>query len=125
MLFRSVMNLRPVAFRYKQADETGGHPLQYGLIAEEVAKVAPDLVQYDKAGKPFTVRYHLLTPMLLSELQKQHKEVKALRAELAAQKAKVAKLERVQSQQLADLVKQVAELRATQRKGKTSLAGLH
>ena len=66
-----VLNLRPVAFRYKQADESGAYPLQYGLIAEEVAKVFPDLVQYDKEGKPFAIYYNLLTPLLLGEVQQQ------------------------------------------------------
>ena len=69
-----LMQLRPVTFRYKEAAENGAHPVQYGLIAEEVAKVYPELVQYDKAGKPFTIYYHLLTPMLLNELQKAHRQ---------------------------------------------------
>jgi len=56
------MNLHTVAFRYKNTAEDGTHPLQYGLIAEAVARVYPELVQYDQAGKPFTVYYHLLTP---------------------------------------------------------------
>jgi len=75
-----LMDLRPVTFRYREAAEDGTHPLQYGLIAEEVAKVYPDLVQYDKQGKPFTIYYHLLTPMMLNELQKAHQEIAALKA---------------------------------------------
>ena len=75
-----LMDLRPVTFRYKEASSDGTHPIQYGLIAEEVAKVYPDLVQYDKDGKPFTVYYHLLTPMMLNELQKAHQEIKSLKA---------------------------------------------
>ena len=78
-----LLQLRPVTFRYKTADETGAHPVQYGLIAEEVAKVFPDLVQYDKAGKPFTVRYHLLTPMLLNELQKANGKVQAMNSKFS------------------------------------------
>ncbi|MBC7882555.1 MAG: tail fiber domain-containing protein [Anaerolineae bacterium] len=78
-----LMKLRPVTFRYKEAAENGTHPLQYGLIAEEVAKVYPELVQYDKDGKPFTVYYHLLTPLLLSELQKEHRQNASQQAELA------------------------------------------
>ena len=89
-----LLQLRPVTFRYKTADETGAHPVQYGLIAEEVAKVFPDLVQYDKAGKPFTVRYHLLTPMLLNELQKEKSTRKAETTTLkAAYNAKISTLE--------------------------------
>jgi hypothetical protein len=47
-----LMKLRPVTFRYKQAQEDGSHPLQYGLVAEEVADVNPGLVQFDKDGQP-------------------------------------------------------------------------
>jgi len=76
-----LMDLRPVSFRYKDASDDGTHPTQYGLIAEEVAKVYPDLVQYDKQGKPFTVYYHLLTPMMLNELQKAHQEIQSLKVD--------------------------------------------
>ena len=79
-----LLKLRPVTFRYKSADSKGGHPLQYGLIAEEVAKVFPDLVQYDKQGKPFTIYYHLLTPMLLSELQKANSKIQAMNRKVEA-----------------------------------------
>ena len=119
-------------FRSKEADETGKHPLQYGLIAEEVAKVAPDLVQFDKTGKPFTVRYHLLTPMLLSELQKAHrranaqiKEMAKMKSQLAKQSAELAQLKQVQAKQIADLARQVAELKTTRQEGKPSLTRLH
>ena len=62
-----IYNLRPVTFVYND-DETD--TLQYGLIAEEVNQVFPQLVVYDEEGKPFTVRYHLLPQLLLNELQK-------------------------------------------------------
>ena len=55
----------------------GSHSLQYGLIAEEVAKVYPEMVAYDKDGQPYTVKYQLLAPMLLNEFQKQHAVVTA------------------------------------------------
>jgi hypothetical protein len=84
-----LMDLRPVAFRYKEAAEDGSHPIQYGLIAEEVAKVYPDLVQYDKQGKPFTVYYNLLTPMMLNELQKAHHQLAAQQTEFGSLKATV------------------------------------
>jgi hypothetical protein len=107
-----LMNLRPVTFRYKKAAESGAHPLQYGLIAEEVAKVYPDLVQYDKAGKPFTIYYHLLTPMLLNELQKAHRqaaaqqnEIALLRRENADVKSELASLKLTQQQQTRILAK--------------------
>jgi hypothetical protein len=68
---KKLLLLRPVTFRYKQAQNDGSHPLQYGLIAEEVADVYPDLVQYDsKTGEPNTALYHVLPAMLLNEFQK-------------------------------------------------------
>ena len=84
-----LMDLRPVTFRYKEAARDGTHPIQYGLIAEEVAKVYPNLVQYDKQGKPFTVYYNLLTPMMLSDLQKAHHQLTAQQAEFGSLKATV------------------------------------
>jgi len=65
-----LLALRPVVFRYKPAVQEGERPLEYGLIAEEVAEVFPDLVVYDEQGEPFTVKYHLLSSMLLNELKK-------------------------------------------------------
>jgi hypothetical protein len=64
-----LLELRPVTFTYK-TDET--KLKQYGLIAEEVYDIYPDLVQLDENNQPVTVRYHLLTPMLLNELKKQN-----------------------------------------------------
>ena len=60
--------LRPVSYRYR-ADIDRSSVLQYGLIAEEVALVAPDLVVLDDAGRPYTVKYELLVPLLVSEVQ--------------------------------------------------------
>ena len=66
-----LMKLRPVTFRYN-SDPSGA--LQYGLVAEEVAKVYPELVVYGPDGKVMTVRYSMLSAMLLNELQKQTRE---------------------------------------------------
>jgi endosialidase-like protein len=77
-----LMRLRPVVFRYKRdLDPTG--LVQYGLIAEEVAEVYPDLVAYGKDGQPEAVRYHLINPLLLNEVQKQHRMIEELGARLA------------------------------------------
>ena len=79
-----LMRLRPVAFRYKpQLDPMG--LAQYGLIAEEVANVYPDLVVYDREGRPETVRYHLVNALLLNEVQKQHRTAEAQERTIAAQ----------------------------------------
>jgi hypothetical protein len=67
-----LLALRPVVFRYKAEVQSAERLLEYGLIAEEVAEVFPDLVVHDEEGKPFTVKYHLLSSMLLNELQKLH-----------------------------------------------------
>jgi hypothetical protein len=79
---RGVRRLRPVTFRYKGAPATGSRTLEYGLIAEEVAEIQPDLVVYSRTGEVATVQYHKLVPMLLNELQKQHREVAELKARL-------------------------------------------
>jgi hypothetical protein len=67
-----LLRLRPVTFRYKQPIKDGSKPLDYGLIAEEVGEVYPDLVVKNADGEVETIQYHKLTPMLLNELQKQH-----------------------------------------------------
>jgi hypothetical protein len=89
---RDLMKLRPVTFHYKAPYDDGTHLLQYGLIAEEVAQVYPDLVQYDDKGKPFTVRYQALNTMLLNELQKQQ-------TQLAEQEARIQRLEALLTRQ--------------------------
>jgi hypothetical protein len=69
---QGLMRLRPVAFRYKKPFDDGTKPIQYGLIAEEVAEVYPDLVARSADGQIETVKYQLLDPMLLNEVQRQH-----------------------------------------------------
>jgi len=76
-----LMALRPVTFRYKPELDPKGLA-QYGLIAEEVAEVFPDLVVYDKDGRPETVRYHVLIPMLLNEVQKDRRTISDLTSRL-------------------------------------------
>ena len=68
----AVLSLRPVTFHYKT--DAKGTP-QFGLIAEEVAKVNPALVLPDKEGKPYTVRYDAVNAMLLNEFLKEHQKV--------------------------------------------------
>jgi Chaperone of endosialidase len=87
-----LMRLRPVAFRYKpEFDPTG--ELQYGLIAEEVAEVYPDLVTLDREGRPEGVRYHLIAPLLLNEVQKQRRTIESQQGEIEELKARLAALE--------------------------------
>jgi hypothetical protein len=80
-----LLRLRPVTFRYKKPYEDGSKPLDYGLIAEEVAEVYPDLVVRGKDGQIETVQYQKLTPMLLNEVQKQNETIRQLETQLAEQ----------------------------------------
>ena len=88
-----LMKLRPVTFFYKPQYDDGSHTLQYGLIAEEVAKVYPDMVAYDKDGQPYTVKYQYLAPMLLNELQKQHVVVAAQQTVIQIQQEQIAEMQ--------------------------------
>ena len=87
-----LFQLRPVTFRYKQPYADGSKPLDYGLIAEEVAKVYPDLVVTDAKGQIQTVQYQKLTPMLLNEVQKQHEQMDQQSATIQALQAQVDEL---------------------------------
>ncbi len=93
-----LLDLRPVTFRYKQEQTlpSGGQvPPEYGLIAEEVAEVFPDLVVYDEKGQPFTVKYHEMAPMLLNEMKKQRRSIAKLEAQqqtIEAQQQEIAAL---------------------------------
>jgi hypothetical protein len=71
----AILSLRPVTFHYKT--DTKGTP-QFGLIAEEVAKLNPDLVVRDKNGEIYTVRYDAVNAMLLNEFLKEHRKVEQL-----------------------------------------------
>ena len=77
----AILSLRPVTFHYKT--DTTGTP-QFGLIAEEVAKVNPALVLPDKQGKPYTVRYDQVNAMLLNEFLKEHRKVEQQRKDFEA-----------------------------------------
>jgi len=94
----AVLALKPVTFRYKHELDPDGIP-QFGLVAEEVAKVNPALVARDAEGKVYTVRYEAINAMLLNEFIKEHQKVQRLEAALAAVnerlKAQDAKIDKV------------------------------
>jgi Chaperone of endosialidase len=78
----SILALKPVSFRYKiHKDMTP----QFGLIAEQVAEINPNLVIYDADGKPYTVRHDAVNAMLLNEFLKEHSKVEKLEATVAQQ----------------------------------------
>jgi len=87
-----LMRLRPVTFRYIQPYVDGSKPLQYGLIAEEVAEVYPDLVAHSADGQIETVKYQVLDPMLLNEVQRQQAEIQDLQERLSKMKATLASM---------------------------------
>ncbi|MGH7637930.1 MAG: tail fiber domain-containing protein [Gemmatimonadaceae bacterium] len=91
---RTLFSLRPVSFRYRPEIDRSGS-LQYGLIAEEVDRVAPHLIERDSTGRPYTVRYHLLVPMLLNELQLLERHRQVQEARLAEYERRLARLEAV------------------------------
>ena len=81
--------LKPVTFRYKKELDPAGIP-QFGLVAEDVAKVNPDLVARDEDGKPYTVRYEAVNAMLLNEFLKEHRTVQQQQATITQLKAAAA-----------------------------------
>jgi hypothetical protein len=94
----SILALKPVTFRYKKEIDAKGIP-QFGLVAEEVEKVNPDLVVHGTDGKTYTVRYEAVNVMLLNEFLKEHrnvqeqqKEIEALRTELKEQASQIQKV---------------------------------
>jgi len=94
----ALYQLKPVTFHYKK-EINRTQALSFGLIAEEVAEVNPDLIVRDSAGKPETVRYEGVNAMLLNEFLKEHrtvqeqqKEIDVLRAELKEQRALIQKV---------------------------------
>ncbi len=88
----NLMQLRPVTYLYRPEYDKGQRSLQYGLIAEEVARVYPDLVAYEPDGTPLTVNYQNLSAMLLNEFQKQHAVVTAQQQQMLAQQHEIESL---------------------------------
>ena len=82
----AILALKPVSFHYKT--DRKGTP-QFGLIAEEVAKVNPDLVVRDRKGEIYSVRYEAVNAMLLNEFLKEHKTVQELESVVALQQKQI------------------------------------
>jgi hypothetical protein len=101
----AILALKPVTFRYKPEIDAKRAP-QFGLVAEDVAKVNPDLVARDREGKPFTVRYEAVNAMLLNEFLKEHKKTEKLEATVASLTATV-------KEQAAQIQKVSAQLEAS------------
>jgi hypothetical protein len=107
----AILALRPVTFRYKEEIDSKGAP-QFGLLAEEVAKVNPNLVVRDRNGKIYSVRYEAVNAMLLNEFLKEHQKVAEQDRKLREQEATIAQLKSsdvLQQQQMKALAVTVKE----------------
>src|SRR5437870_2283926 len=94
----AILLLQPVTFRYKPELDPEGIP-QFGLVAEEVEKVNPDLVARDAKGEVYTVRYEAVNAMLLNEFLKEHRSVQELKSTAAKQEATIGELRSTIAQQ--------------------------
>jgi uncharacterized coiled-coil protein SlyX len=122
----AILALEPVTFRYKHELDPEGIP-QFGLVAEDVAKVNRELVAFDEEGKPYTVRYEAVNAMLLNEFLKEHRKVEEqvranqeqqaniaeLNSAVAAQRDKTKALEVMLAEQAAQIRKVSAQLAAS------------
>jgi trimeric autotransporter adhesin len=109
----AILALKPVTFRYKHELDPKGTP-QFGLVAEQVEKVNPDLVARDEQGKPYTVRYDAVNAMLLNEFLKEHRKNEEQEVTIARQQKQIDALN-------AGLQKVSAQLELTKSTPKTVL----
>jgi hypothetical protein len=86
----TLLALRPVTFRYKKEIDPKGTS-QFGLVAEEVEKVNPDLVVRDEKGKPYSVRYDQVNAMLLNEFLREHRKNEEQQSKIEQQEGKIAR----------------------------------
>ena len=93
--------LKPVTFRYKKEIDRS-RALSFGLIAEEVAHISPDLITRDEEGQPQTVRYEAINAMLLNEFLKEHRKVQELKSSATTQEATITQLKSALAQQQKD-----------------------
>jgi trimeric autotransporter adhesin len=110
----AILALKPVTFRYKKEIDADRTP-QFGLIAEEVEKVNPNLVARDDQGKPFTVRYEAVNAMLLNEFLKEHRKVQELEANDVEQQNAIKALTAMVKEQASQLQKVSAQLELNKR----------
>jgi hypothetical protein len=107
-----ILALKPVRFRYK-SDKTDTP--QFGLMAEEVAAVNPDLVVRDEKGEIYTVRYEAVNAMLLNEFLKEHRKVQEQNSKIQQQEATITELKSTVTEQKKDFQATLAQLTARPR----------
>ena len=105
----AILALRPVTFRYKKDLDPEGTP-EFGLVAEDVEKVNPDLVARDGEGKPYTVRYDAVNAMLLNEFLKEHRKNEEQEARITELKAGISTLSSMVKKQASQIQKVSAQL---------------
>ncbi len=94
----SILSLRPVTYRYKHEFDPSG-TAQFGLVAEEVAKVDPNLVVFDTDGQPYAVRYEAVDAMLLNEFLRAHRKLEQAKATDETQEIALAELRSILARQ--------------------------
>ena len=104
--------LKPVTFRYKKELDPEATP-QFGLVAEEVAEVNPDLVTRDEQGKPYTVRYDAVNAMLLNEFLKKHRQGQEQAGRLEKLEGRVARLKSLLGERATEIQVITEELAST------------
>ena len=109
----AILGLKPVTFHYKTDKQ---NTPQFGLIAEETAKVNPDLVVRDEKGEIYTVRYEAVNAMLLNEFLKEHRKVEEQEQKLQKQEATIARQQKDFESKLAQQQKQIEALTSTVQK---------
>jgi hypothetical protein len=106
----AILALKPVSFRYKKEIDAAGTS-QFGLVAEDVEKVNPNLVVRDKEGKPDSVRYEAANAMLLNEFLKEHRTVQELEGTVAQQQKEIQALTASLKEQAAQIQTVSAQLK--------------
>jgi trimeric autotransporter adhesin len=109
----AILSLKPVSFRYKKELDPDPIP-QFGLVAEEVEKVDPDLVARDDQGKPYTVRYEAVNAMLLNEFLKEHKKNEQQQGMIVEQQKQIQALTAALKEQAAQIQKVTGQLSTMQ-----------
>jgi hypothetical protein len=104
----AILALKPVSFRYKKEVDPDGIP-QFGLVAEDVEKVNPDLVARDDQGKIYTVRYEAVNAMLLNEFLKEHRKNEQQEATITQLKSTVAQQKKEFQATVAQLIARLDE----------------
>jgi uncharacterized coiled-coil protein SlyX len=114
--------LKPVSFRYNE-EYDATQTLAFGLIAEDVAEVYPDLVGRNPKGEPESVRYEAINAMLLNEFLKEHRQVQDLKSAVVRQEATIAQLKRGMEVLTARMKEQASQIQKVSGKVELSRPG--